>query len=70
MRPNFTVPSPEIDTFIILEILGEVHTLTGNYRQALACYQQAYELDNANRELSDIIDQLVQKLEEPEGLQQ
>lgn len=69
-RPNFSIPAPEIDTVVILEILGEAHMLVGNNKMALACYQQAYELDNSNIELIGIIDDLIAKLEDKENLHQ
>lgn len=60
-QPNYKVPGPEINTSIILETLGEIHEQLFNYRQALACYQQAQELNKTNHELLYKIGELVKK---------
>jgi glycosyltransferase involved in cell wall biosynthesis len=50
-QPNAMVPRPEINISIILETLGEIHEEAFNCQQALACYQQAYELNKTNQKL-------------------
>ncbi len=47
-QPAFLVPEPEIDASIVCENLAEIYELTFNYREALAYYQQACELNPEN----------------------
>jgi len=60
-QSNLMVPGPEIGLSVILETLGEAHELLLNDQHALECYQQAYELDAANQDLLDKINELTQK---------
>ncbi|MFZ7103242.1 MAG: glycosyltransferase [Peptococcaceae bacterium] len=50
-KPNFRVPEPEINTSIILEILGDIHAEAFNYRQALISYHQSFELNKNNAQI-------------------
>ncbi|MBW7572344.1 glycosyltransferase [Caproiciproducens faecalis] len=55
------VPCPEIGDFVLFETLGEIHEQLSNSRQALACYQRAYELNSAKRGLLHKIGRLIHK---------
>jgi len=67
--PNFIVPGPEIDDSFIFETLGEIHEQTFNYIKALACYQQAYKLNNKNRDLLYNICELARETNENEVME-
>ncbi len=49
-QPVFLAPAPEIDICVIFEMLGQIHEEIFNFRQAIACYQQAYGI-NHDKEL-------------------
>ncbi len=50
---NTAIPVPDINTPVILESLGEIHEEVFNYRLALACYRQSYELRSTGNITSD-----------------
>ncbi len=50
-QSNSMVPRPEINSSVILEMLGEVHEEIFNYDNAISCYWEAYELNNTNLQL-------------------
>lgn len=67
-QPIFIVPSPEIDDCIVFAMLGEAYEQMLDYRQALACFRQAYELDGSNEEALYKIKELSEKSASQEPL--
>ncbi|WDV47441.1 glycosyltransferase [Clostridiaceae bacterium M8S5] len=58
---NIVIPKPEIHTTVILDTLGEIHESLLNYKQAITCYRNSYELNKSNIENLYNIGRVIQK---------
>lgn len=58
---DISIPPPEIDSHIILELLGETYENMGYFGDSLSCYRKAWESDTENTELANKIAGLSEK---------